>query len=302
MERRASGDALINKLSSALSGINIDKIETGTALTLLKMNSTKRKDYFIKNSFSSAILRLPKTDEFQLIKEKILFRIDNGRDLLTLTIKGIILLEYQLDRGDNKVSAFLNSLNNSYFLELIDRINDPLESQEKGVIIALLGLHAFTSETALKLSAYNERIQNMNLFKDCVDDALGFLKNLGVEYNDSTATKIWTLNVIGENPVAARINRLNNISLKTDQVYKKEGGNHYLDVLKDSSLDKDKVIFLLGKIFDKGALTFENRETLVSLLKSIQSKRYRVIESKPNFDNSEIRYLLHSTVEEFKTV
>jgi hypothetical protein len=256
----------------------------------------------MKNSFSNEELKLSKAEEFRLVNDKILFKIDEARGLLTLTIKGIILLEYGLDSEDEKITDFLNGLNDNYFQNLMVKNNEPLESQEKAVVLTLLGLHAFTSETAVKLSAYNESIQNANLFKGCVDDALSYIKGLGERYIDSKMDKIWSLNVIGENPVAARINRLNNISIKTDQIYKKEGGNHFLDVLKDGRLDKDKVTFLLRRIFDKGTLNFEEREALVSLMKSIQSNRYKLISTSHDFDNADTGYVLHTIIEEFKTV
>lgn len=302
MEHSSSEDVLLRKLSTALNELKKNVITTSTTLDVLKLNSTKRKQYFHENSFTEDELNLTKAEESQLIKDAILFKMDEARNKLTLTIKGIILLEYGLDRSGKKMSDFLNALNESYFLDLMGRVNEPLESQEKGVILTLLGLHAFTKETAVKLSAYNESVQNMNLFKSCVDDTLGYFKSLGEQYIDSNMDKIWSLNVIGENPVAARINRLNKISLKTDQIYKKGDGNHFLDVLKDGKLDKDRVTFLLRKIFDKRTLNFEERESLVALTKSIQSKRYKLINTNHDFDNSEIGYVLHTTIEEFKTV
>lgn len=302
MENSSSEDVLLRKLSTALNELKKNVITTSTTLDVLKLNSTKRKQYFHENSFTEDELNLTKAEESQLIKDAILFKMDEARNKLTLTIKGIILLEYGLDRSGKKMSDFLNALNESYFLDLMGRVNEPLESQEKGVILTLLGLHAFTKETAVKLSAYNESVQNMNLFKSCVDDTLGYFKSLGEQYIDSNMDKIWSLNVIGENPVAARINRLNKISLKTDQIYKKGDGNHFLDVLKDGKLDKDRVTFLLRKIFDKRTLNFEERESLVALTKSIQSKRYKLINTNHDFDNSEIGYVLHTTIEEFKTV
>lgn len=302
MNRKPKEDLMLNKMSIRLTGLSKSLMTKGVTLNLLKMNSTNRKDFFMKNSFSNEELEMSKGEELRLINDKILFKIDEARGLLTLTIKGIILFEYGLDGEDERIAEFLNDLNDNYFQDLMVKNNEPLESQEKAVVLTLLGLHAFTSETAIKLSAYNESIQNVNLFKGCVDDALSYIRGLGERYFDSKMDKIWSLNVIGENPVVARISRLNNISIKTDQIYKKEGGNHFLDVLKDGRLSKDKVTYLLRKIFDKGTLNFEEREALVSLMKSIQSNRYKLINTSHDFDNADIGYGLHRIIEEFKTV
>ncbi len=301
MVEEIDGQKLLQKLYTELhkNGIQIAK---GTSLKILKMDSTKRKDYFVKEAFKRKDLNLSESDYTHLINNNILYIIDEVYNLLTLTLKGTILLEYQLGLSDPKILSFLDDLNKSYFLELMVRTNEPLESQEKGVIIALLGLHAFSSSTAVRLLGQNESGSNNIPFKKCVDDALAFLKGLGDQYIDSTANKIWSLKVIGEDEVSARINRLNKISVKTKQIYKKDGGHHFLDVLKDSSLDKEKVVFLLKKVFDKGPLEYEKREELKKLLKSIQSRRYEIIDNNQDNRDSEIGYELSKIVEGFISV
>lgn len=271
-------------------------IEKGTTLNLLKMNSTKRKNYIINNySYSESNIDLPESDLFELKKNRVLYKNDYIERTLTLTLKGIILLEYELDQNNEKIFDFLDDLNDSYFEKLIQKGNEPLEAQEKGIIIVLLGLHAFSSVTALKLSQSTV----LNEIKTYIDKSLNFLISLGDQYKDSSIDKIWELNVVGEDPVAARINRLNNISVKTNQIYTKDGGKHFLNVLNDNKLDSKKIEFLLRKIFDKGSPSYEKRNEFISLLKFLENNRYKVNNLDEKLNDGEIRNELYHIIKKF---
>jgi hypothetical protein len=267
----------------------------GVSLELMKKPSASRKDFFNKHSFTQSQSGLSRTEVFLLRQNKIVDFIDD-ESKLTLTMKGLILLEFSLDIYNSRNDKFLDELNRQYFESL--KSVSPLEAQEKGVIIALLGLLALTPKTSVKLSAFNDSYSNVGVFKLCVDKGLAFLQSLGNEYDDPTIENIWTLNVRGEDPVNARLARLNSIALRTNNIYKKRGG-HYLDVIANGNLVQEKVEILLKKIFDHNTLEHEKREEFVRLLQDIYSQRYSIINNDPDFDLLEVKYKISELVRTF---
>jgi len=270
----------------------------GMSLELMKKSSTQRKDFFKKHSFKPAQTGLNAEEEFLLSHYKIVSYIDNEKNELTLTMKGVILLEFDLDINDTRNDKFLYELNRQYFESLKEKSVSPLEAQEKGFIIAFLGLLALTPNTSVKLSAFNDSYSNAGAFKSCVDKSLTFLQSLGKEYGDPTIDKIWNLDVRGEDPVNARLARLNSIALKTDNIYKKSGG-HYLDVIKNGNLCVEKIEFLLKKIFNHGTVEYGKREEFVRLLQDISSERYKIINNVPDFNQLEVKYSINECVRTF---
>ena len=285
----------IKKLKNFLQQQLGDTVYRGLTFQLMKKSSTLRRDFFNTHTFQLPQTELNRIEEFSLIQNKVISYIDERKTRLTLTMKGIVLLEYDLEINDTKNNNFLNELNRYYYDDLLGKSVSPLECQEKGVIIALLGLLAFSPPSAVKLSAFNDNYSNTNAFRNCVDMGLNFVTSLGEAYKDQTKDKIWKLDVRGEDPVAARMARMNSIGLKTDNIYKKTGG-HYLNVLNDDKLDTNKIEFLLRKIFDQGPLDYDKRKDFIDLLQSIYSERYKIIINIPNFNLLDVKYLMSQCV------
>ncbi len=269
----------------------------GMSLELMKKSSTQRKDFFNKHSFQMVQTGLNVTEEILLRQNKIVAYVDD-ESKLTLTMKGVILLEFGLDMSNNLNNKFLDELNRQYFESLTRKSFSPLETQEKGVIIALLGLLALTPNTSVKLSAFNDSYSNTSSFKLCVDKSLAFLQSLGKEYEDPKIKNIWNLDVRGEDPVNARLTRLNSIALKTNNIYKKSGG-HYLDAINNGNLVSEKIEILLKKIFNHGTVEYKKREEFVRLLQDIYSERYKIINNVPDFNQLEVKYKISECVMTF---
>ena len=258
----------------------------GTSLKILKMNKNKRKDFFEGMSLSKARVLLPNDKELFLIKENILAYTDKNLTKITITFKGIVILEYGLATPDISTLRLLDDLNSMYFTKVFEDADFPLSSEEKAIIITFLGLMAFSPESSLKLSSYKDSHSNIDDFKNCVEKSIEFLKFLGPVYVDSTLDKIWASNVRGEDPVNAKMARLNDISPRTNGIYykgqRKEG--HYLNLLKNQEIDSADLEFLLKKLFDKGILSSEQREKFIGLLKQIFSERHNFIINSSEFD------------------
>ena len=258
----------------------------GLALKILKMNKNKRKDLFEVMAISKATAVLPTETEVFLIKENILAYTDKNETKITLTFKGIVMLDYGLASLDISTKRLLDDLNSMYFTRIFEDAKVPLNGDEKAVIIVLLGLMAFSSESSLKLSSYKASHSNIEDFKACVEKSIQFLKFLGTKYDDNTLDKIWASNVRGEDPVNAKMARLNDITTKTDGIYqkgqRKEG--HYLNLMKNHEIDSTNLEFLLKRLFDKEILTLEEREKFIELLKEIFSERQNFITDSSDFD------------------
>lgn len=286
---------LKNFCKDLFSAIDIN----GLSLDLLRKSSTARMDFFNKYSFQLNQTDLSAAEDTLLTQYKIISRFDARQSKLTLTMKGMVMLEFDIDIDDEKNNKFLDELNRYYFYGLTEKLNVPLEAQEKGVIVALLGLLALSPDSAVKLSKFNDNYSNTEPFKECVNKSVYFLLSLGDEYKDNTVDKMWTLNVKGEDPVTARMSRLNSISVKTDNIYMKSGGGHYLNVLDHNDLNAEKLEFLLKRIFNQGFLNYEKREEFVKLLQSIFSERYKIIRNTPDFNQMDVKYLLIQKVMAF---
>jgi hypothetical protein len=262
------------------------KLIKGSSLKILKMNKNKRKDFFEGMSLSKARVLLANDKELFLIKENILAYTDKNLTKITITFKGIVILEYGLATPDISTLRLLDDLNSMYFTKVFEDADFPLSSEEKAIIITFLGLMAFSPESSLKLSSYKDSHSNIDDFKNCVEKSIEFLKFLGPVYVDSTLDKIWASNVRGEDPVNAKMARLNDISPRTNGIYykgqRKEG--HYLNLLKNQEIDSADLEFLLKKLFDKGILSSEQREKFIGLLKQIFSERHNFIINSSEFD------------------
>ena len=262
------------------------KMIKGSSLKILKMNKNKRKEFFEGMSLSEATALLPTDKELFLIKENILAYTDKNETKITLTFKGIVILEYGLATPDISTLRLLDDLNSIYFTKVFEEADVPLSSEEKAIIITFLGLMAFSPESSLKLSSYKDFHSNIEDFKTCVEKSIQFLKLMGPNYVDNTLDKIWASNVRGEDPVNAKMARLNDISPRTNGIYykgqRREG--HYLNLMKNREIDSADLEFLLKKLFDKGILSSEQRETFIELLKQIFSERHNFITNSSDFD------------------
>ena len=258
----------------------------GKTLNILKMSKSQRKKSFEEISFDRTGLTLSENTEFFLYKENILAYTDKYERKTTITLKGIMILEYGLTNIDYPVMRMLDEINDSYFNKIFDDIDKPLTGEEKAIIITLLGFMSFYPNSSIKLSSYKDLHLNVDSFKKSVERSIDFLKSLGQKYIDNTLDKIWSYNVRGEDPVNAKMSRLNDIVIKTNGIYckgqRKEG--HYLDIMNSGHIDSTKIKFLLKKIFDKGALSFNQRESFIKLMDQLLSERYIFMPSDSSFD------------------
>lgn len=293
-------EEIFNKARELAEGFGLMRKIRGTTLKVLKMSKSRRKSFFEKISFSKPE-SLPGNLESILTKENILSYIDRNEFKMTFTLKCLIMLEYKLTFSDVSTLRMLDDLNAEYYTNVFKATEYPLKGEEKAIIITLLGLMSFSPESSLKLSSHKDEHSNVEDFRSCVNQSIEFLRFMGQEYIDNTLDRIWDSNVRGEDPVNAKMARIDDIVLKTNNTYqkaqRKEG--HFLDILKDDQINSEKLTFLLEKLFDKGPPTFEQREKFIDLLKQLSSERHRFRTNISGFEILTIFYTMCDIVRKF---
>lgn len=261
-----------------------------TVLRILQMSKNNRRKFFESISFSRAESSLSNDVEIFLNRENILSYINRNKSQMTFTLKGLMMLEYRLNFSYSSVIRMLDDLNNAYFKNVFEEVEKALSGEEKAIIITFMGLMLLSPESSLKLSSYKDLHSNVKDFQSCVNKSIEFLRFLGSDYVDNTLDKIWDSNVKGEDPVNAKIARLNDISLKTKDIYHKgqRKTGHFLALIKNGQIDSDSLEFLLEKLFGNDSLTIIQRERLIKLLDQLFLERYKFItnsdfEPFPNF-------------------
>jgi len=282
MDINKSLDTAIDKLSKIFMNIDNNFKLKGVSINLLKKSNINRKKEFESYNFNPDRIGL-KPIEVSLLKENGLISKDG--DEFILTFKGVVMVEYSISTSDIQVNNFIDDLNKNFFENIIQKTAQPLEAQEKAVIITLLGLGCLSKQTALPLISSRDKLySNVKDIRKCVDSSIEFLKNIG--YGDKTLEKIWNLKVIGEDQVVARFNRLNDIRLKINGTLQMSSGKYYLDLIINGQLNTGAFEELLDKLFDKKQLDVTQRKALNELLDKIEGDKFKVIPNSvnPDFD------------------
>jgi hypothetical protein len=287
-------DTAIDKLSKIFMDKENNFKLKGASINLLKKSNINRKKEFESYSFDPDKIGL-KPLEVSLLKENRLISRDNTE--FTLTFKGVVMIEYSISTNNTHVNNFMEDLNKNFFENIIQKTTKPLEGQEKAVIITLLGLGCLSKKTALPLISSRDKVySNVNYIRECVDSSIDFLKSIG--YDDKTLENIWNLKVIGEDPVVARFNRLNDIRLKIKGVVKMSSGKYYLDLIINGQLNTEAFEELLDKLFDKKQLDTAQRKALNELLNKIENYNFKVVanSANPDFDLLPVKFQIQNII------
>lgn len=265
-----------------------------TLPNLMKMRERNLKAFYRDISCSRHDIRLDDMDLEELVRWQFLAYLSRMEQRLTLTVRSIILSEYSIYQPDENMENLIDDINEAYFRKVIDLSGEPITPTEKVIIVALLGLDAISEDYSLRLDP-----QNQKYFKQAVDIAGKFLENTDTEQETGAFRDIWPQDVIGEDPVLARMRRLDRIQVHTEGLYKKVKGKHYLDLVDKGKLDENKLTFLLSKLFVI-PLSYNQREELNKTVDNIQQYGLQLYETNPPFDalriRNRIKYLIQSQV------
>lgn len=267
-------------------------VESKFTLRMIRTSNRKNLQKFYHDiSFLEKTLTLSRLEVEDLVDKRLLKFISRKEGRLTLTLKAILMLNYGIVNPSKELDTLLNSFDNEFFEAIMDTV-ESLDSDEKAVIIALLGLGALSSEYSLKVDEKNEEH-----FKNAVDMAAEFLKGLGQGFDDGKLERIWKRNVVGEGPVLGLMRRTNKIPIRTENVYVKQRKGHFVDILVNDEVDESRLKYLLDRLFDKRPLTYGEKKNLIKALNNIQQFELRIFKDVPPFDSLEVRKQVKRLIE-----
>ncbi|MHB1506827.1 MAG: hypothetical protein ACYCUZ_02060 [Cuniculiplasma sp.] len=262
---------------------NIQKANIKDITKLLKDPNSKRSTFFTKYSFDISELELNSSQVSLLIEKDLVDYVSEVDMKLTVTLKGYLVVIYGLKELEEGFNKLLDDINQKFYKDTIKETRKPLDFYEKTIIVTMLGLMTFTSEYSLKISKLREK--NQNFFEECINKSSTLISEILDE--ESGKEQVWRSEAEG-NKVISLLRRTDSIQTRTENIYKKTGGDHYLDIIKDGSLDKNKISFLMKKIFPKKKLTYDERKKIENLLQQIEMERLILIGNEPNFDTDSI--------------
>ena len=278
---------------------NLEKIFLGkknvinfNLTNFIKQSDKNRRADYEKISFLKDAVKLSSLEMDDLIQKNVLALLSKKEERLTFTFKGILIFNYNLVRISIQLNIFLDDLNKIYFNKVMKLSKDPLASQEKAIVLGLLGTMSISEDYALKPKKENEIF-----IKNSVDIGAKFIESLGKDFDDGELCRLWKLDVIGEGPILGQFRRTNTLPLHTEGIYQKKNKGHYLDILKNGSVDKTKLKFLLKRIFDRRSLTYPERKDLIKSLNEIKNYEFKIHKENPPFNTLLIRKQIKTIIE-----
>ena len=265
METNNNANTITNFLNHVKG---LQKFQNINVLNLLKKSATKRYEYF--NTLDLEELDLTEANKYILQRENLIYRNDDNNYIATLKL--LILIQY-----NSTLDTFLNDLNQQLFTELYKKNGQKLSWDEKTIILTLLGLMACDKTSAFKF----ENNKNAEVFQACSKEALLFLQENNIVDNQYSIEKLFNSNVRGEHKVQAKMARINDIGIKTNNIYCKDPrSGHYLNIIIDNNVDINNFYFILKLIFN----VLPNKQKLKELLNKMYIRRYEVLngDSKPS--------------------
>ena len=264
---------------------------------LFKKRESERMKFFSEIAFKADEIKIPIGRIRELIELNVLDYISEVKGDICITAKGSLILKYNLVNLPNSVDDFLNHINEEFYEDIRKKSKTPLNFEEKCAIITLMGLLSFTKKYSIDIQSLREK-ENDSIDKCFVKVSEFLSSTLGVE--NLSGYKLTNSDTEGK-PAVTFFRRLDNIQLKTESIYVKSGGSHYLDIISNQAIDQWKLSFLLRRIFDKEPLNFEERLALVSLLREIEDDRISILGNLPDFNTNNIRSNLAYNVKDYRS-
>lgn len=282
------------KKTLSLKGLRIEGLDVAR---FLKKKESDRRKIFTEFTFKADEIEIPLKRIKEIIELKVLDYTSESRGEISVTAKGVIILKYNLVNISDNIDNMLDDINSAFYEDFLRKAKIPLKFEEKCAIITLLGLLSFTKNYSINITTLRER-EDLAINK-CLGMVSVFLSSI-LKVENTLNDKLKGNGTEGKAAVTF-FRRLDDIQLKTDSIYVKLGGSHYLDIISGKGLDKDKLSYLLRRIFNEKPLNFEERIALVSLLKEIDQERIVILGISPDFDSIDIKSELTYNMKDYES-
>jgi hypothetical protein len=274
--------------------VSIEKLDI---IKLLKKGASERMRFFNQITFKVEEMKIPLERISKLIDSKVLYYVSESSRELSLTAKGHIVVKYNIMDLSQTVNQFLDDLNEGFYEDFQSKSKQKLNFEEKCTIITLMGILSFTESYSINIASLREK-EDMAINR-CLKKVSEFLSQ--ILKNENPLIDKLSNNITEGKPAVTFFRRLDDIQVKTESIYFKSGGRHYLNILTDQRVDQDKLSFLLRRIFDNRTLNFEERSSLVSLLKEIEEERIPILGNSTDFKVTRIKSELAFNVKDYKS-
>ena len=212
----------------------------------------------------------------------------DGQEKYSLTFKGIAeVLRYKYNvTYERQFSDYLKDIDNEY--SAIDTSEFSWKDQLSTLCFILVGATSVNSAVVL------DTPENISLMTEVFENGLQVLKKFKIVNNDA----MLTTGVRGEAPVLFLINRLRDLPKRTNHYYQNPGKSvHYFEVEEAGHVSREKVMFLLKKIFFKSMIPILDYLSLSQELQELSLKH------SPGFINRKILqrniFEINSILQEF---
>lgn len=272
-------------------------IERLDIIKLLKKRETERMRFFNNINFKADEVKIPLDRINQLIDLKILDYVSESSRELCITAKGHIIVKYNILDLSPTMDLFLDDLNKKFYEDYQSKSKQKLNFEEKCAVITLMGILSFTENYSINIASLREK-EDIAI-NGCLKKVSEFLSQ--ILKNENLLIDKLSTGITEGKPAVTFFRRLDQIQLKTESIYFKSGGRHYLNILTDQGVDQEKLSFLLRRIFDNRTLNFEERSSLVSLLKEIEEERIPILGNSTDFNVNQIKSELAFSVKDYKS-
>lgn len=270
----------------------IPKSKRRHSVDLIKRPIKNLQEFFTSTSFKRDEWPYSLSELDHLVNKGIIDLIEE-EGYYILTYKGLAILEYNLEFS-NQFDSYLNDLNSLLFEKNLKTKYESLRPKDKVILFTVLGLYAFSPDLSLYVDESNK-----SEFAQSADFAVELLKKHDPE-NISDLDKIWESKVVGEDSILSTLRRLDEIPKKTGNIFKVASGNKhgiYVDILKeDGSINEDRALFLLRKLFDNKIFNMGQKEKLIDTLNNIEKGHFSLIRSNNKINRIKIKIQLRDII------
>ena len=246
-----------------------------------------KKDKNRSKLFADSSLFIDKMTASGLLENGLIQISADGQEKYSLTFKGIAeVLRFKYNvTYERQFSDYLKDIDNEY--SAIDTSEFSWKDQLSTLCFILVGATSVNSAVVL------DTPENISLMTEVFENGLQVLKKFKIVNNDA----MLTTGVRGEAPVLFLINRLRDLPKRTNHYYQNPGKSvHYFEVEEAGHVSREKVMFLLKKIFFK----YDPNTDYVSLSQELQELS---LKQSPGFINRKILqrniFEINSILQEF---
>ncbi|MFZ3059555.1 MAG: hypothetical protein WA102_07415 [Candidatus Methanoperedens sp.] len=262
------------------------------SVDLIKRPVKNLQEFFTSTSFKRDEWPYLSSELDHLVNIRIIDLIEE-EGYYILTYKGLAILEYNLEFSD-QFDSYLNDLNSLLFEKNLKTKYESLRPKDKVILFTVLGLYSFSPDLSLYVDESNK-----SEFAQSADFAVELLKKHHPE-DVIDFDKIWDSKVVGEDSILSTLRRLDEIPKKTGNIFKVASGNKhgiYVDILKeDGSINEDRALFLLRKIFDNKIFDMVQKEKLIDTLNHIEKGHFSLIRSNNKINRIKIKIQLRDII------